>query len=765
MSFAIDRVELKGIMELTGAIDFPQNKVVVVYGSNQQGKTNVINAIRYAFLRDVKGLAKPKKEYDERLLPTRDELIFGDRASITINFHHASTPYTMVRSLASKGKREESSLSRTDRPDQPEEIERFLRTRLKVSLLDVLFAPDIAQGFKQLHSGNLDDSVAQMFKEITTLREMAEGFVQRFNRLKSAADAQCSLIEGDYTNFRSQISKLSSSVASLPEFKELEKFEPGKTFQKLEKLHSNVKGIVAKLREEGFASEIGEAFDKARELAGIRNKLKEEQSVERDIGRLNDVRSDHRTLKTWASLVNSVTKIEDPVKPVPSLRDATIQSKADGILSTLGKAKKAEAEAGRLAKEEGMRIDDVPVALKELKRLADLLSKKARIGSEIGASVTKVGSKVYAVLPFKLLAKDASFTDINRQPITKGDPAEKEKYLDSLRGKIKRLGRTKALADDSIKLFDSFAQDGKRSLHTLVDGLDSRADKIDDHLERWSKNLSSASSSFVGKKIAARKIKSANALAKYTNLIDSQVTKAESRHLTKIKRVLRQVNVQIAKFDTRALAQASHQVSEQKKELPQTEEAERLLAERKVAWEKLDEKYNDYSQVPRIADASISILEAILSKCFDEAKLRESIAGTYKEIITLMHERRLIQAIAEVPAGSLKTVVKYKDKIISHPAGSEKAFYSLAILTALAHYFQTPVLIDEVANNLDSKNLRAFFELVRDFKDRYSVQYVLSIKQTNDFDFDGWVKDLREDVVVHEIKEKNITEISLSQSE
>ena len=141
--------------------------------------------------------------------------------------------------------------------------------------------------------------------------------------------------------------------------------------------------------------------------------------------------------------------------------------------------------------------------------------------------------------------------------------------------------------------------------------------------------------------------------------------------------------------------------------------------------------------------------------------LRERIVGTYNEIIRLMQERRLVQATAEINPGELKSVVRYKGKTISHPAGSEKSFFSLAILTALAHYFQTPVLIDEVANNLDTKNLKAFFELVSEFKDRYSIQFVLSIKQTNDFDLDGWVKDMSEEISVHEIKDKIIQRITV----
>jgi ABC-type lipoprotein export system ATPase subunit len=124
-----------------------------------------------------------------------------------------------------------------------------------------------------------------------------------------------------------------------------------------------------------------------------------------------------------------------------------------------------------------------------------------------------------------------------------------------------------------------------------------------------------------------------------------------------------------------------------------------------------------------------------------------------------MRERKLIQAIASISKGMMKAEVTYKDKPITHPAGAEKAFFSLAILTALAHYFRMPVLIDEVANNLDSKNLQAFFSLVTELKDEKSVQYLLSVKETKDFDMEGWVKDIADELAIYRIEGKNITKI------
>jgi len=43
-----------------------------------------------------------------------------------------------------------------------------------------------------------------------------------------------------------------------------------------------------------------------------------------------------------------------------------------------------------------------------------------------------------------------------------------------------------------------------------------------------------------------------------------------------------------------------------------------------------------------------------------------------------------------------------------------------------------------------------------EFKNEKQLQYVLSIKETRDFDFEGWVKDIADDIVLYELKEKEI---------
>ena len=85
-----------------------------------------------------------------------------------------------------------------------------------------------------------------------------------------------------------------------------------------------------------------------------------------------------------------------------------------------------------------------------------------------------------------------------------------------------------------------------------------------------------------------------------------------------------------------------------------------------------------------------------------------------------------------------------------------------AILTALARHFDVPVLMDEVANNLDTDNLEAFFRLAKEFTERYGVQYVLSVKKTRDFDLHGWVRDLVDDLVIYRLDSKKISSLSLA---
>jgi len=154
------------MMELNGKIDFPESKVIVIYGANLQGKTNVINAIRYAFLKESR--KGRKGYYDEWALPTREEVIPIDGSGeIQVVFEHERKYYKLERTIA-KNKADKPNL--VELSGWPGSVvktidpESFFKERLKVSLLDILFAPEISGGFKRLYGREIEDAIAEVFK-------------------------------------------------------------------------------------------------------------------------------------------------------------------------------------------------------------------------------------------------------------------------------------------------------------------------------------------------------------------------------------------------------------------------------------------------------------------------------------------------------------------------------------------------------------------------------------------------------------------------
>jgi ABC-type molybdate transport system ATPase subunit len=87
-----------GILELNGEVEFPQDKVLVLYGANLQGKTNLINAIRFTFLREAKR-GRKRTKYDDWALPTRQEVISDGKANIDVVFEHAGEYYRLHREV------------------------------------------------------------------------------------------------------------------------------------------------------------------------------------------------------------------------------------------------------------------------------------------------------------------------------------------------------------------------------------------------------------------------------------------------------------------------------------------------------------------------------------------------------------------------------------------------------------------------------------------------------------------------------------------
>jgi len=156
--------------------------------------------------------------------------------------------------------------------------------------------------------------------------------------------------------------------------------------------------------------------------------------------------------------------------------------------------------------------------------------------------------------------------------------------------------------------------------------------------------------------------------------------------------------------------------------------------------------------VPAVVDGLNRTLNAILENAFDEQEVIHGIQDIIVEINNKLMAEGLINSCIEMGQDSLQlSKTTYKDREITHPCGAERSFFSLATLTALARYFSLPVIIDEAANNLDKNHLRHFISLVREFATSYDVQYILSIKETDDFPLDGWVSEFADDLQIYRV--------------
>jgi recombinational DNA repair ATPase RecF len=761
MSLKLKEVHLDCVMELKGIIHFPENKAIVFYGANQQGKTNIINSIRYAFLREVKGVRKSKKEYDEWALPSREELVFNDKGTIKVLFEHNNVLYVLERKILNGGRREESELYPFKSPSQKIDILNFLKNKLKVSLLDALFAPEIVGGFRQLYSGDIDKSIGEFFREITNLRLLVKSFISRFNRLKSCAEAETKKIESSYSDFCKDILKLCPIISEWKEYQKLLTFKADEIMYNLESLERKVSNVITKLEEEGMLKDVQVMFEKAKEHDRINRLIARQTEISNKLIELKKHVFDLRRLKRWIRLASQVKDIENRLKTPPEFFNENLQKSVNEAFKDFTDARKHYEQAFNLACKEKIKLENVQESIKELLKVAGLLKREIKVGKEISASITKIGEKVYTVIDVDLLMKDSSLANINRYPIPKGKVSEKKRYLKKLQLKINIFKFIDKHLQDSQILFEKFVKSDLLNLSKLEVRLEKTIEKVKEEIKNWSDVIATLSSSFTGKNIRPRKLKESKDVQNFIKKVGEYIVLAEKRYLEKVNTTLKQLNLpQVKELKARKIQIALKQINKQIKNLPQLKGLVKMLQEKKQEWQQKCDEYKDYNEMPSLADEMVNILEKVLQKCFDEEKLKEKIASTYMDIIKVMQERNLIRAITEVKPQQIRGVVKYKGKSISHPAGSEKAFFTLAILTALAHYFQTPVLIDEVANNLDSKNLKSFFELIKEFKDKYAVQYVLSVKETKDFDFDSWVKDLQGDLEIYKVEDKHIQLIS-----
>jgi hypothetical protein len=216
---------------------------------------------------------------------------------------------------------------------------------------------------------------------------------------------------------------------------------------------------------------------------------------------------------------------------------------------------------------------------------------------------------------------------------------------------------------------------------------------------------------------------------------------------------VKSLGMHITEFSSREIDSLLWQLAEMEKGIPlyRSTWAE-LTRQKRNQWESNDAEYADLAYVPAVVDGLNRTLDTILANAFDEQEVIQGIKEIIVEINDKLTAEGLINSCIEMGGDSLQlSKTTYKGREITHPCGAERSFFSLAALTALARYFGLPVIIDEAANNLDKKHLQHFISLAREFAATYDVQYILSIKETDDFPLDGWVREFADDLQIYRV--------------
>jgi len=240
---------------------------------------------------------------------------------------------------------------------------------------------------------------------------------------------------------------------------------------------------------------------------------------------------------------------------------------------------------------------------------------------------------------------------------------------------------------------------------------------------------------FTGEDIEMPRLECEEDLEPFFTTFKQVVSHRRSTYVGEINQRIKSVGIQTTGFSTDEIGKVLKKLAEMERDLPSCKSAwTDLTRQKRSEWEKNDAEYIDLIQLPTVADGIDRILDTILQNAFDEQEVIQGIQDIIVEINGRLTAEGLVNACIDMGEASLQLDrTTYKNREITHPCGAERSFFSLAVLTALAIYFRLPVIIDEAANNLDKKHLRYFISLVREFAASYGLQYILSIKETDDF--------------------------------
>lgn len=768
------RVAFENVMELDGSIVFPESKAVVIYGENKAGKSNIIHALRYAFLSKAVSPTRTSG-YDELKLVTFKELAPAEGSgSIAIEFEHDGQQFEIHREI-DRYKDDNKILRKGADGLRELDFKKTVDKELKAGLLNALFAPDSAMGFNHLNEKNIDAVIRELFKEIGNAKVLTESFKQRIQRLREEAAARVTDIERDYGSFVARLREELTDVSI--DLSAFQTYESSQTAEKISNVANELKGYIDSLEKGELKAWISEMRKRAQEAEDVEKLLTESYQLTANcFQKIEEISRDKERLNLLVAALREA-KLGVPIPPEPGkFHDVELDKRARAIHQKLTQAQTSYSNALSLAQQE--KIDfkaDNPAKIRSDKeKVLRLLTMQIATGDapRVKVDLVKIGSEsgeetVHGLIPLELMDEDPAFTKLSPEPIPDAAEDQKREYAKILAKRIENLRIICENKDRSESFFNNefipeLTHINGYSL-TLMENERREKEKISNLVKYMHNKLLL----FVQEPMEMPKLECQGDLEPFLLAVRQILSGKKMSYSEETNEKTKSLGIQTDQFNTHEINNLLLKLTEMEKDIPRYRGTwTELTKQRRIEWENNDAEYADLTYVPAVVDGIDKTLDAILENAFDEQEVIQGIQEIIIEINNKLTDEGLVNSRIEMGQDSLQlSQTTYKDREITHPCGAERSFFSLAALTALARYFRLPVIIDEAANNLDKNHLQRFISLIREFAASYDVQYILSIKETDDFPIDGWVQEFADDLQIYRVDydghKKHITPVDL----
>jgi len=748
----LTKINLENVMELEGSIVFPEGKVVVIYGENKAGKSNIIHALRYAFLNKV---IRPRKTsgYDELKLVTGKEIApINGVGRIFIEFEHDGKQFEIRREIDHY--RDNNRILRKEAEGFQElDFNKTMNKELKAELLNALFAPDSAMGFRHLNEKNIDAVIRELFKEIGNAKVLTKSFRQRIEKLREEASARVAGIERDYYSF---VGGLKEELKNAPiDLSALGKYEFGKTSEKISYAAEELKNYIESIEKGELRKWLEEMRNRAKNAEDVEELLKKDGEIRSCFKRIEEISQDKEHLNLLLGKLREI-KLGSPILQEPGkFYDSELDKRARVICQKLKDAQTRYSNALSLAQEEKIDLKVSDSAKSDKEKVLRLLAKEVLItdASRVKVDLVKIDNSVHGLIPLKLMDEDPAFTKLSPEPIPDAPPEYKRGYVAVLRKKIENLRVICEDKDRAESFFNNEFVPGLTGLSAYSTTLMEKEKGEKERISKLFEDIHKRLLLFAWEDVSMPKLECEGDLEPFLPAVRQIVARKKSVTLEEINEKIKPVGIQAGDFNTREIDSLLWKLTGMERDLSQYKSVwNSLVRQKRDEWEDNDIAYVDLTYVPAVVEGINKTLDAILDNAFDEQEVIQGIQNILVGINNKLVAEGLVNSCIEMGEGSLQlNKITYKDQEITHPCGAERSFFSLAALTALAVYFRLPVIIDEAANNLDKNYLRRFISLIRAFVTDYDVQYILSIKETNDFPLDGWVREFADDLQVYSV--------------